>query len=63
MFLVLSAQLEGVLESLVDFLVAEAGPVQFSEPGPYTIEVNVEAVAGSPMGIFVESAKFGVVVE
>jgi hypothetical protein len=37
--------------------------IEFSEPGPYTIEVNVEAVAGSPMGMFVESAKFGAVVE
>src|SRR5919109_788990 len=37
--------------------------IEFSEPGPYTIEVNVEAVAGNPMGIFVESARFGVVVE
>jgi len=37
--------------------------IKFSEPGPYTIDVNVEAVAGNPMGIFVESARFGVVVE
>jgi hypothetical protein len=37
--------------------------IEFSEPGPYTIEVNVEAVAGSPMGMFVDSARFGVVVE
>lgn len=37
--------------------------IEFSEPGPYTIEVNVEAVAGSPMGMFVESARFGGVVE
>ncbi|HZA68278.1 MAG TPA: hypothetical protein VE548_01155 [Nitrososphaeraceae archaeon] len=37
--------------------------VEFPGPGSYTIEVNVEAVAGSPMGMFVESAKYGVVVE
>jgi hypothetical protein len=37
--------------------------IEFSEPGSYTIEVIVEAVAGSPMGIFVEGARFGVVVE
>jgi hypothetical protein len=37
--------------------------IEFPEPGAYTIEVNVEAVAGNPMGIFVESAKFGVMVE
>jgi hypothetical protein len=37
--------------------------IEFLQPGPYTIEVNVEAVAGSPMGVFVESAKFGVLVE
>jgi hypothetical protein len=36
--------------------------VEFPEAGIYTIEVNVEAVAGNPMGIFVESASFGVVV-
>lgn len=29
--------------------------IEFPSPGPYTIEVNVEAVAGSPMGIFIES--------
>jgi hypothetical protein len=37
--------------------------IEFSETGPYTIEVIVEAVAGSPMGIFVESARFTVIVE
>jgi hypothetical protein len=37
--------------------------IEFPEQGPYTTEVNVEAVAGNPMGIFVESARFGVVVE
>jgi hypothetical protein len=37
--------------------------IEFSEPEPYTIEVNVEAVAGSPMGMFVESARFGAVIE
>jgi hypothetical protein len=40
-----------------------AQTIEFPEPGPYTIEVNVEAVAGNLMGIFVESARFGVVVE
>jgi hypothetical protein len=37
--------------------------VKFSKAGPYTIEVNVEAVAGRPLGIFIESVRFGVVVE
>jgi hypothetical protein len=37
--------------------------IEFPQPGPYSIEVNVEAVAGSPIGMFVESATFGVVVE
>jgi hypothetical protein len=37
--------------------------IEFPGPGSYTIDVNVEAVAGSPMGMFVESAKFRAVVE
>jgi hypothetical protein len=37
--------------------------VKFPKAGPYTIEVNVEAVAGKPLGIFIESVRFGVVVE
>jgi hypothetical protein len=37
--------------------------VKFPNAGPYTIEVNVEAVAGKPLGIFIESVRFGVVVE
>jgi hypothetical protein len=37
--------------------------IEVPSPGPYTIEVNVEAVAGSPMGIFIESARFGIIVE
>ena len=37
--------------------------IEFPGPGPYTIDVNVEAVAGNPMGMFVESASFGLVVE
>jgi hypothetical protein len=37
--------------------------IEFPQLGPYNIEVNVEAVPGSPMGMFVESASFGVVVE
>ena len=30
-------------------------------PGSYTVEVRVESVAGEPLGMFVESASFGVV--
>jgi hypothetical protein len=37
--------------------------VVFPEQGRYTIEVDVESVAGQPLGMFVESARFGVVVE
>lgn len=37
--------------------------VEFPEPGKYNIEVNVEAVAGQPLGMFVESARFGIVAE
>lgn len=37
--------------------------IEFPSAGPYTIEVNVEAVAGSPMGVFIESARFGVTAE
>ena len=37
--------------------------MKFPKAGPYTIEVNVEAVAGRPLGIFIESVRFGVVVE
>lgn len=37
--------------------------IEFPSAGPYTIEVKVEAVAGSPMGIFIESARFGVTAE
>jgi hypothetical protein len=35
----------------------------FPEPGRYTIEVDIESVAGQPLGMFVESARFGVVAE
>ncbi|MGI0044918.1 MAG: hypothetical protein ACRD47_14530, partial [Nitrososphaeraceae archaeon] len=37
--------------------------VTFPEPGRYTIEVNVESVAGQPLGIFVESARFTILAE
>ncbi|MGH9983470.1 MAG: hypothetical protein ACRD8W_05875 [Nitrososphaeraceae archaeon] len=37
--------------------------VTFPEPGRYTIEVNVESVAGQPLGIFVESASFTIFAE
>ena len=37
--------------------------IEFPASGPYTIEVNVEVVAGYPMGMFVESARLGVAVQ
>lgn len=37
--------------------------VAFPAQGRYTIEVRIESVAGQPLGMFVESAKFGVVAE
>jgi hypothetical protein len=37
--------------------------VEFPEQGRNTLEVNVESVAGQPLGMFVESASFGIVVE
>lgn len=37
--------------------------VMFPEPGRYSKEANVESVAGQPLGIFVESARFTVLVE
>ena len=37
--------------------------VVFPEQGRYTIEVDVESAAGQPLGMFVESARFGVVAE
>ena len=36
--------------------------VKFSKDGPAQIQVSVDAVAGTPMGDFVESANFGIVV-
>jgi hypothetical protein len=32
--------------------------VNFPNPGLYTIEINVESVAGKPLGIFIEKARF-----
>ncbi len=40
-----------------------AQTVEFPEQGRYTLDVNVESVAGQPLGMFVESASFGVVAE
>jgi hypothetical protein len=37
--------------------------VVFPAQGGYAIEVRIESVAGQPLGMFVESAKFGVVAE
>jgi hypothetical protein len=37
--------------------------VAFPGQGTYTIEVDVESVAGQPLGMFVEGSKFGVVAE
>lgn len=37
--------------------------VTFPEPGRYIVEVNVESVAGQPLGIFVESARFNILVD
>lgn len=37
--------------------------VKFPAPGSYMIDVTVEAVAGKPMGIFIEQSKFNIVVE
>ncbi|MGH9913078.1 MAG: hypothetical protein ACRD4W_11590, partial [Nitrososphaeraceae archaeon] len=37
--------------------------VTFPEPGRYTIETNVQSVAGQPLGIFVESSRFTVLAE
>lgn len=42
---------------------ASTQTVTFPEPGRYTIEVYVESVAGQPLGIFVESARFTVLAE
>lgn len=36
--------------------------IKFSKDGPAQIQVSVDAVAGNPMGDFVESANFGIVV-
>lgn len=37
--------------------------ITFPNEGRYTIEVNVESVAGQPLGIFVESARFTALAE
>ena len=37
--------------------------VTFPNPGRYTVEANVESVAGQPLGIFVESSRFNILVE
>jgi hypothetical protein len=37
--------------------------IEFPEQGRNTLDVNVESVAGQPLGMFVESANFGIVVE
>jgi hypothetical protein len=37
--------------------------IKFASARPYTIEVDVESVAGSPMEIFIESARFGIIIE
>jgi hypothetical protein len=37
--------------------------VDFPNPGLYTIEVNVESVAGKPLGVFIEKIRFAVQVE
>lgn len=65
-FKVISSANDTVIEDLGNQKAQDGTGVQtieLSKPGSYTIEINVEAVAGSPMGIFVESARFGVVVE
>jgi hypothetical protein len=64
-FRVISSANDTVIEDLGNQKAQDSTGVQteFSEPGSYTIEVIVEAVAGSPMGSFVESARFGVVAE
>ena len=65
-FKVTSSANNTVIEDLTNQKAPDGTGVQtieFPQPGPYKIEVNVEAVAGSPMGMFVESASFGVVVE
>src|SRR5918992_2678966 len=65
-FRVISSANDTVIENLRNQKAQDGTGVQtieFSEPGSYTTEVNVEAVAGSPMGIFVESARFGAAVE
>ena len=37
--------------------------VKFPSPGSYMIDITVEAVAGTPMGMFIEQSKFNIVVE
>jgi hypothetical protein len=37
--------------------------VDFPNPGLYAMEVNVESVAGKPLDIFIEKARFTVQVE
>ena len=37
--------------------------VAFPAQGGYAVEVRIESVAGQPLGMFVESAKFGIVAE
>jgi hypothetical protein len=37
-------------------------PFTFEKEGPKDVEVTVEAVGGTPMGEFVESSDFGIVV-
>jgi hypothetical protein len=34
--------------------------VEFPSPGIYNVEINVESVAGKPLGIFIEKARFTV---
>jgi hypothetical protein len=55
-----------VITELENQRAAEGTSIQtvtFPEPERYTIEINVESVAGQPLGIFVESARFTVLVE
>ena len=55
-----------VLEDLKNQRADDGTGIQeytFESEGPKDVEVTVEAVGGSPMGEFVESSKFGIVVQ
>jgi hypothetical protein len=55
-----------VLKDLKNQKADEGSGIQqmtFEKEGPKEIEVTVEAVEGNPMGDFVESSKFGMVVQ